>query len=106
MLLIPAQKGFSMVTQYLLENNANPNIPNKVFVLQFVHVCHDRYYGEYDPVLYFHLTIPEISPGQDGVTPLMAACWKGQRDVVRVLLASGADVTAVSVKVRPLSCCV
>ena len=31
MLLIPAQKGFSMVTQYLLENDANPNIPNKVF---------------------------------------------------------------------------
>ena len=29
----------------------------------------------------------------------MAAAIKGQRDVVKVLLASGADVTAISVKV-------
>jgi ankyrin repeat protein len=28
MLLVPAQKGFSMVTQYLLENGANPNLAN------------------------------------------------------------------------------
>ena len=33
------------------------------------------------------------------MTPLMAAAIKGQRDVVKVLLASGADVTAISVKV-------
>ena len=29
-LLTPALKGFSMVTQYLLENGANPNISDKV----------------------------------------------------------------------------
>ena len=34
------------------------------------------------------------------MTPLMAAAKKGQRDVVKVLLAHGADVTAVSVKVQ------
>ena len=33
------------------------------------------------------------------MTPLMAAARKGQRDVVKVLLANGADVTAVSVEV-------
>ena len=33
----------------------------------------------------------------------MAACRKGQRDVVKVLLTSGADVTAVSVEVRTFS---
>ena len=36
---------------------------------------------------------------QDGFTPLMAASKKGQKDVVKVLLANGADVTIVSVKV-------
>ena len=36
---------------------------------------------------------------QDGITPLMAASKKGQRDVVKVLLANGADVTIVSVRV-------
>ena len=30
MLLIPAQKGFSIVTQYMLENDANPNLSNAV----------------------------------------------------------------------------
>ena len=38
MLLTPAQKGFSMVTQYLLENDANPNIANVVSELE-----HDMY---------------------------------------------------------------
>ena len=33
MLLVPAQKGFSMVTQYLLENGANPNLADRVSVL-------------------------------------------------------------------------
>ena len=41
MLLTPAQKGFSMVTQYMLENNANPNIANEVQLspLYIVQAC-------------------------------------------------------------------
>ena len=35
-----------------------------------------------------------------GVTPLIAATRKGQRDVVAVLLQHGADVNAVSLEVR------
>ena len=54
-----------MVTQYLLENGANPNLADKF-----------------------------------GVTPLIAATRKGQRDVVTVLLQHGADVNAVSLEVR------
>ena len=33
------------------------------------------------------------------MTPLMAAAKRGQKDVVKVLLANGADVTAISIKV-------
>ena len=65
MLLHPASKGYSMVTEYLLENGANPNVADKF-----------------------------------GVTPLIAATRKGQRDVVAVLLQHGADVNAVSLEVR------
>ena len=36
---------------------------------------------------------------QNGVTPLMVASKRGQRDVVKVLLSNGADVTMVGVKV-------
>ena len=36
MLLTPAQKGFSMVTQYMLENGANPNIANEVCIYMYV----------------------------------------------------------------------
>ena len=61
MLLHPASKGYSMVTEYLLENGANPNLADKF-----------------------------------GVTPLIAATRKGQRDVVAVLLQHGADVSPVS----------
>ena len=61
MLLYPASKGYSMVTEYLLENGANPNLADKF-----------------------------------GVTPLIAATRKGQRDVVAVLLQHGADVSPVS----------
>ena len=61
MLLHPASKGYSMVTEYLLENGANPNLADKL-----------------------------------GVTPLIAATRKGQRDVVAVLLQHGADVSPVS----------
>ena len=50
-----------MVTEYLLENGANPNLADKF-----------------------------------GVTPLIAATRKGQRDVVAVLLQHGADVSPVS----------
>ena len=50
-----------MVTEYLLENGANPNFADKF-----------------------------------GVTPLIAATKKGQRDVVAVLLQHGADVSPVS----------
>ena len=37
-----------------------------------------------------------------GVTPLIAATRKGQRDVVAVLLQHGADVNAVSLEVRAM----
>ena len=56
-----------MVTEYLLENGANPNLADKF-----------------------------------GVTPLIAATRKGQRDVVVVLLQHGADVNAVSLEVRAM----
>ena len=48
------------VTEYLLENGANPNLADEL-----------------------------------GVTPLIAATRKGQRDVVAVLLQHGADVSPV-----------
>ena len=57
-----------MVTDYLLENGANPNLAD-------------------------HL----------GVTPLIAATRKGQRDVVAVLLQHGADVSPVSLEVRAIA---
>ena len=38
-----------------------------------------------------------------GVTPLIAATRKGQRDVVAVLLQHGADVNAVSLEVRAIT---
>ena len=50
-----------MVTEYLLENGANPNLADNL-----------------------------------GVTPLIAATRKGQRDVVVVLLQHRADVSSVS----------
>ena len=37
-----------------------------------------------------------------GVTPVIAATRKGQRDVVTVLLQHGADVNAVSLEVRAM----
>ena len=68
MLLYPASKGYSMVTEYLLENGANVNLADKL-----------------------------------GVTPLIAATRKGQRDVVAVLVQHGADVNAVSLEVRVIA---
>ena len=59
-----------MVTEYLLDNGANPNLADKF-----------------------------------GVTPLIAATRKGQRDVVAVLLQHGADVNAVSLEVRVIARC-
>ena len=70
MLLHPASKGYSMVTEYLLENGANPKLADKL-----------------------------------GVTPLVAATRKGQRDVVAVLLQHKADVNAVSLEVRAIARC-
>ena len=50
MLLIPAQKGFSMVTQYLLENGANPNLTDRVCV-----------YCVHDVTLFAHYAIRQGS---------------------------------------------
>ena len=41
--------------------------------------------------------LPDV---QDGSTPLMAACWGGHLPIVRVLVASGADIEAKNRTVR------
>jgi len=49
-------------------------------------------------------TLPLISPSllltQRGWTPLIAAASRDQKDVVKVLLQHGADVTALSIVVK------